>query len=91
MTDLLLALPVRPGPAELAALVQALSTFISQSIMEWLVANAAARSLAEQGKADILAVRRMPGLMTDFFVGLAGPRPHADGPLRCSLTLNPLA
>ena len=43
-------------------------TFIHQSIMEWLVANAA----AADPESGIFTTRRMSALMTSFFVDLAG-------------------
>ena len=46
--------------------------FIHQSIMEWLVADAAARSLHTPTGAQILTTRRMSRLMMDFFRDLAG-------------------
>ena len=45
--------------------------FIHQSIMEWLVASAAADALGDDGP-PIKSVRRMSRLMVDFFVDLAG-------------------
>ncbi len=47
--------------------------FIHQSIMEWLVASAAADSLGDDGP-PIDSLRRMSRLMVDFFVDLAGHR-----------------
>ncbi len=55
-------------------------TFVHQSIMEWLVADAAARALSPDGlsgdlpaAAQILTIRQMSRLMIDFFGDLAGP------------------
>ena len=52
--------------------------FVHQSIMEWLVADAAAR-LCETRAADaqILPPGGCPALMVDFFADLAG---HRRGP-----------
>jgi WD40 repeat protein len=47
-------------------------TFIHQSIMEWLVASAAARSLGRQAGEQILATQQMSQLMAEFFTDLAG-------------------
>ena len=47
-------------------------TFIHQSIMEWLVASAAARSLGVQAAEQILATQQMSQLMAEFFTDLAG-------------------
>ncbi len=47
-------------------------TFIHQSIMEWLVASAAARSLGGQEGEQILATQQMSQLMAEFFTDLAG-------------------
>jgi WD40 repeat protein/3',5'-cyclic AMP phosphodiesterase CpdA len=47
-------------------------TFVHQSIMEWLVADAAARNLDDAASEEILATRRMSKLMVDFFGDLAG-------------------
>ncbi|MGD0069041.1 MAG: pentapeptide repeat-containing protein [Streptosporangiaceae bacterium] len=47
-------------------------TFIHQSIMEWLVANAAARSLGGRAGEQILATQQMSQLMAEFFTDLAG-------------------
>lgn len=47
-------------------------TFIHQSIMEWLVASAAARSLGTPDGEQILATQQMSQLMADFFTDLAG-------------------
>ena len=49
-------------------------TFVHQSIMEWLVAAAAARELTDNGSAPILASRAMSKLMVDFFIDLVGPQ-----------------
>ena len=47
-------------------------TFIHQSVMEWLVASAAARSLGGQEGEQILATQQMSQLMAEFFTDLAG-------------------
>ncbi|MGH4007770.1 MAG: trypsin-like peptidase domain-containing protein, partial [Pseudonocardiaceae bacterium] len=47
-------------------------TFVHQSVMEWLVAQAAAGKLQERTAADTLAARKMSQLMLDFFCDLAG-------------------
>jgi WD40 repeat protein/nucleoside phosphorylase len=46
-------------------------SFIHQSVMEWLVAKAAAEEL-RQGEPAALAIREMSDLMADFFAALAG-------------------
>ena len=46
--------------------------FVHQSIMEWLVADAAARDLGNPRAAQILTTRRMSRLMAEFFTHLAG-------------------
>jgi uncharacterized protein YjbI with pentapeptide repeats len=46
--------------------------FVHQSIMEWLVAAEAARTLGDLGSAQILTTQRMSRLMVDFFGDLAG-------------------
>ena len=59
-------------------------TFVHQSIMEWLVADAAATALRENRFPDALSTRRLSQLMVDFFVDLAGAdavRVWADGVL----------
>jgi WD40 repeat protein/V8-like Glu-specific endopeptidase len=50
--------------------------FVHQSIMEWLVADAAAASLTGDAPvaARILTTRQMSRLMIDFFGDLAGPQ-----------------
>jgi uncharacterized protein YjbI with pentapeptide repeats len=48
--------------------------FIHQSVMEWLVAKAAATQLDLGRGRSILASRRMSRLMVTFFADLAGPR-----------------
>ena len=48
-------------------------TFVHQSIMEWLVADAAATALRQSRGPDALRTRRLSQLMVDFFVDLAGP------------------
>jgi WD40 repeat protein len=47
-------------------------TFIHQSIMEWLVASAAARSVGTQAGEQLLATQQMSQLMAEFFTDLAG-------------------
>ena len=47
-------------------------TFVHQSVMEWLVANAAARQLRDRTAADTLSSRRISRLMVDFLCDLAG-------------------
>src|SRR6185312_16256055 len=47
-------------------------TFVHQSVMEWLVANAAADQLRLGELADALAHRTMSALMLDFLCDLAG-------------------
>src|SRR5206468_10540827 len=47
--------------------------FVHQSIMEWLVADAAAGNLDSPRAAQILTTRRMSRLMAEFFTDLAGP------------------
>ncbi|MEE6261873.1 WD40 domain-containing protein [Plantactinospora sonchi] len=47
-------------------------TFVHQSIMEWLVANAAADDLRAGGDSEELRARRLSPLMVDFFGDLAG-------------------
>ncbi|MGH4017920.1 MAG: NACHT domain-containing protein, partial [Pseudonocardiaceae bacterium] len=47
-------------------------TFVHQSVMEWLVAQAAAEKLQEGVAADALVARKMSALMLDFFCDLAG-------------------
>ena len=46
--------------------------FIHQSIMEWLVANEAARQILNGEPTDVLTHRAMSELMADFFCGLVG-------------------
>ena len=47
--------------------------FIHQSIMEWLVASAAARALGDAaGEQRILATQQMSQLTAEFFIDLAG-------------------
>lgn len=48
-------------------------SFIHQSIMEWLVADAAAREARNGGDAVVLSRREMSDLMADFFITLARP------------------
>jgi WD40 repeat protein len=47
-------------------------TFIHQSVMEWLVASEAARSLGDLGGEQLLATQQMSQLMAEFFTDLAG-------------------
>ena len=47
-------------------------TFIHQSIMEWLVASAAARSIGGRASEQILSTQQMSQLMAEFFADLAG-------------------
>ncbi len=47
-------------------------SFIHQSVLEWLVARQASEDLKTEGSSDVLAVREMSPLMTDFFCDLAG-------------------
>jgi WD40 repeat protein/3',5'-cyclic AMP phosphodiesterase CpdA len=53
-------------------------TFVHQSIMEWLVAEAAAERLLVGESADLLASRPMSALMIDFLCDLAGHQAAAD-------------
>jgi 3',5'-cyclic AMP phosphodiesterase CpdA len=46
--------------------------FVHQSIMEWLVADAAARSLDQPDTKQVLTTRRMSRVMAEFFTDLAG-------------------
>jgi WD40 repeat protein/nucleoside phosphorylase len=47
-------------------------SFIHQSVMEWLVAKAAAQELRQGGTAEALGAREWSPLMADFVWGLAG-------------------
>ncbi len=47
-------------------------SFIHQSVMEWLVTDAAARELRSKGSTAILDRGEMSELMADFFITLAG-------------------
>ena len=47
-------------------------SFVHRSVMEWLVAEAAAREVRETGDAAALGADEMSELMADFFVSLAG-------------------
>jgi WD40 repeat protein/DNA replication protein DnaC len=47
-------------------------TFIHQSIMEWLIAEQAARQVQTTGDTDVLHQNEMTSLMADFFIDLAG-------------------
>ena len=46
--------------------------------MEWLVADAAARSLDDPRRQQVLTTRRMSRLMMDFFRDLAGQMPRSQ-------------
>ncbi|MEP7124880.1 MAG: pentapeptide repeat-containing protein, partial [Byssovorax sp.] len=46
-------------------------SFVHRSVMEWLVASAAARELKEKGDAAVLGAGDMSELMADFFISLA--------------------
>ena len=46
--------------------------FIHQSIMEWLVASMAARSVGGQASEQVLATQQISQLMAEFFTDLAG-------------------
>jgi WD40 repeat protein len=46
-------------------------SFVHRSVMEWLVADAAARELKEKGDAAVLGAGDMSELMADFFISLA--------------------
>ncbi len=48
-------------------------SFIHQSVLEWLVAEAAARLVCEEKDAEFLGRREMTDLMTDFFIDLGRP------------------
>ena len=48
-------------------------SFVHRSVMEWLVAEAAARDVGEKGDAAALGADEMSELMADFFISLAGP------------------
>jgi WD40 repeat protein/nucleoside phosphorylase len=48
-------------------------SFIHQSVMEWLVAEAAAQAVRPGGDAAVLRRREMSDLMVDFFITLARP------------------
>ncbi|WP_437982835.1 pentapeptide repeat-containing protein [Sorangium sp. So ce117] len=47
-------------------------SFVHRSVLEWLVAEAAAREVREAGDSAALAADEMSELMVDFFVSLAG-------------------
>ncbi|MBE1488937.1 eIF2A-related protein [Plantactinospora soyae] len=51
--------------------------FVHQSIMEWLVADAAAQALADGDPSVVLGARRFSPLMVGFFCDLAGHGPAA--------------
>jgi WD40 repeat protein/nucleoside phosphorylase len=46
-------------------------SFVHRSVMEWLVADAAAREVRDKGDAAALGADEMSELMADFFIGLA--------------------
>jgi uncharacterized protein YjbI with pentapeptide repeats len=46
-------------------------SFVHRSVMEWLVASAAAQELKENGDAAVLGAGDMSELMADFFISLA--------------------
>ncbi len=50
-------------------------TFVHRSVMEWLVADHAARSLRDGGSDRELCTRPISALMADFVATLAGPGP----------------
>ena len=52
--------------------------FIHQSVLEWLVANQAARELRQHGDAEALSLREISPLMADFLVSLAGSELAVD-------------
>jgi WD40 repeat protein len=56
--------------------------FIHQSIMEWLIAAAAATELESAGTSPILVTRRLSKLMASFCVDLTGQRTAAGWALR---------
>jgi WD40 repeat protein/nucleoside phosphorylase len=47
-------------------------SFVHQSVMEWLVANAAAQEITGTGTAMVLGLDEMSKLMADFLISLAG-------------------
>ncbi len=47
-------------------------SFVHRSVMEWLVAEAAARELKEEGDTAVLGAGDMSELMADFLISLAG-------------------
>jgi WD40 repeat protein/nucleoside phosphorylase len=47
-------------------------SFIHQSVLEWLVAKAAAGEVGAGGESAALSSREMSDLMVDFFIGLVG-------------------
>jgi WD40 repeat protein/nucleoside phosphorylase len=49
-------------------------SFVHQSVLEWLVAEAAAKELSSKGGASILGRREVSDLMADFLIQLAGQR-----------------
>lgn len=46
--------------------------FIHQSVLEWLVANHAARELRKHGDVEALSLREISPLMADFLIALSG-------------------
>lgn len=52
--------------------------FIHQSVLEWLVANQAARELRQHGDAEALSLREISPLMADFLNALAGAELSVD-------------
>src|SRR5262249_26627478 len=50
-------------------------SFVHRSVMEWLVAEAAAREVAKAGDAVAFGADEMSDLMADFFVSMAGRDP----------------
>ena len=52
--------------------------FIHQSVLEWLVANQAARDLRQHGDAEALSLREISPLMADFLIDLAGSELAVD-------------
>lgn len=49
-------------------------SFVHQSVLEWLVARAAAKELRSKGDTSILGRREMSDLMADFLIYFAGHR-----------------
>lgn len=48
-------------------------SFIHRSVLEWLVAQTAARQLTERGSTPLLNHRRISALLADFFTDIVGP------------------